>query len=213
MADDQEKKEEDKYEEVDPWKLVTEVPQAILATVAVAVMAPLGWLLTIFDEDHEPELKRDPKLKILRAIITQIFWDDLDDRELKVACHIVNSPWIPKNREKTIEELKSGKTLKGKKPKITFDRNRYTRLVNAVTKSEAFEKFSTKQFSEIQRFDVCRALQCTLETPPEKILANLAVLKTMATDLSSIKEYEKLTNDVLEFFNYIEENWEALQNE
>ena len=105
MADDQEKKEEDKYEEVDPWKLVTEVPQALLATVVVAVMAPLGWLLTIFDEDHEPELKRDPKLKILRAIITQIFWDDLADRELKVACHIVNSPWIHKSREKTIEEI------------------------------------------------------------------------------------------------------------
>ena len=116
--------------------------------------------------------------------------------------------------EKTIEELKSGKTSKGKKQTISgAQRNRYTRLVNAVTKSEAFEKFSTKQFSEIQRFDVCRALQCTLETPPEKILANLEALKTMATDLSSIKEYEKLTNDVLEFFNYIEENWEALQND
>ena len=105
MGDDLEKKEKDKYEDVDPWKLVTEVPQALLATAAVAVMVPFGWLLTIFDEDHEPELKRDPKLKILRAIIIQIFWDDLDDRELKVACHIVNSPWIPKNREKTIEEL------------------------------------------------------------------------------------------------------------
>ena len=116
--------------------------------------------------------------------------------------------------EKTIEELESGKTPKGKKQTISgAQRNRYTRLVNAVTKSEAFEKFSTKQFSEIQRFDVCRALQCTLETPPEKILANLKALKTMATDLSTIKEYEKLTNDVLEFFNYIEENWEALQNE
>ena len=116
--------------------------------------------------------------------------------------------------EKTLEELKSGKTSKGKKQTISSaQRNRYTRLVSAVTKSEAFEKFSTKQFSEIHRFDVCRALQCTLETPPEKILANLAALKTMATDLSSIKEYEKLTNDVLEFFNYVEENWEALQNE
>ena len=106
MEEDLEKKEKDKYEDVDPWKLVIEVPQALLATAAVVVMAPLGWLLSIFDEDHEPELKRDPKLKILRAIITQIFGDDLDDRELKVACHIVNSPWIPKNREKTIEELK-----------------------------------------------------------------------------------------------------------
>ena len=56
MGDDLEKKEKDKYEDVDPWKLVIEVPQALLATAAVVVMAPLGWLLSIFDEDHEPEL-------------------------------------------------------------------------------------------------------------------------------------------------------------
>ena len=105
MVDDQEKKEEDKYEEVDPWKLVTEVPQALLATVAFAVMAPLGWFLTIFDEDLEPEFKRDPKLKILRSIITTSFWSDLNDRELKIACHIFSSPWIYKDREKTIKEL------------------------------------------------------------------------------------------------------------
>ena len=105
MVDDQEKKEESKYEEVDPWKLVTEVPQALLATVAVAVMVPLGWFLTIFDEDLEPEFKRDPKLKILRSIITTSFWNDLNDRELKIACHIFSSPWIYKDREKTIKEL------------------------------------------------------------------------------------------------------------
>ena len=92
MGDDLEKKEEDKYEDVDPWKLVTEVPQALLVTALVAVMAPLGWLLTIFDEDHEPELKRDPKLKILRSVMTTSFWDDLNDRELKIACHIFSSP-------------------------------------------------------------------------------------------------------------------------
>ena len=105
MANEIEKKEKDKYEDVDPWKLVTEVPQALLATVAVAVMVPFGWLLSIFDEDLEPELKRDPKLKILRAIITTSFWDDLNDRELKIACHIFSSPWIYKDREKTIKEL------------------------------------------------------------------------------------------------------------
>ncbi len=109
MGDDLEKKEKDKYEDVDPWKLVTEVPKALLTTAAgvaaIGIFAPLGWALSIFDEDSEKELKRDPKLKILRTIITNAFWEDLDDRELKIACHIVNSPWIPKDRQKTIEEL------------------------------------------------------------------------------------------------------------
>ena len=99
MGDDLEKKEKDKYEDVDPWKLVTEVPKALLTTAAgvaaIGIFAPLGWALSIFDEDSEKELKRDPKLKILRTIITNAFWEDLDDRELKIACHIVNSPWIP----------------------------------------------------------------------------------------------------------------------
>ena len=105
MVDDQEKKEEDKYEDVDPWKLVTEVPQALLATAAVAVVGPLVWLFSIFGEDLEPEFKRDPKLKILRSVMTISFWDDLNDRELKIACHIFSSPWIYKDREKTIKEL------------------------------------------------------------------------------------------------------------
>ena len=101
MADDLEKKEEDKYEDVDPWKLVTEVPQALLVTALVAVAGPFVWLFSIFDEDLEPEVKRDPKLKILRSVMKRSFWDDLNDRELKSACHIFSSPWIYKDREKT----------------------------------------------------------------------------------------------------------------
>ena len=37
MVDDQEKKVEDKYEEVDPWKLVTEVPQALVKDIRISV--------------------------------------------------------------------------------------------------------------------------------------------------------------------------------
>ena len=114
--------------------------------------------------------------------------------------------------EETIEELKSDKIGK-KKGLGGIQRGRYSKLVGTVTQSDAFEKFSTKQFSEINKFDICRVLQCTLETPPEKLHANLEALKKMAISLSIIKEYEKLTHDVLEFFKYVEENWEMLQND
>ena len=114
--------------------------------------------------------------------------------------------------EETIEELKSDKIRK-KEGLGGIQRGRYSKLVGAVIQSDAFEKFSTKQFSEINKFDICRVLQCTLETPSEKLQANILALKKMAISLSIIKEYEKLTHDVLEFFTYIDENWEKLQDD
>jgi hypothetical protein len=113
--------------------------------------------------------------------------------------------------EETIQELNSGK--KSVVGLGSIQRGRYSKLVGAVIKSDAFEKFSTKQFSEINKFDICRVLQCTLETPDEKLRANMEALKTMAVALRSIKEYEKLSDDVLTFFTYVEENWEKLTND
>lgn len=114
--------------------------------------------------------------------------------------------------EETIEGLKSDK--KGKKSVgVGLHRGRYSKLVGSVTKSDAFEKFSTKQFSELNKFDICHVLQCTLDASDEKLFANLEALKKMANALRSINEYEKLSHDVLEFFTYIEKNWEALQND
>ncbi len=116
--------------------------------------------------------------------------------------------------DETINELTSSKRIKGKKSILSgTQRNRYTKLVSAVTQSECFEKFSTKQLSEIKKFDVRRVLQCTLETPDEKAKANLEALKSMATALNAIKEYEILSRDVLEFLKYLTENWEMLQND
>ena len=161
MANELEKKEKDKYEDVDPWKLVTEVPKALLAVSAVGILAPLGWLLSIFDDDLEPELKRDPKLKILRAIITTIFWDDLNDRELKVACHIINSPWIHNDREKTTEELKKillsnnlekNKLLIKKYLDPLSDRQIYVLRYNIFSdppKETKFEVFKKKKFRKL----------------------------------------------------------------
>ena len=111
--------------------------------------------------------------------------------------------------EDAIQQLESSKGKK--KPLGGTQRNRYTKLVNGVTKTECFNKFSTKQFSEINKLDVRRALHCTLETPEEKAHNNLDSLIDMTMKLQSIKEYEKLSNDVLSFLKYLEDNWEELQ--
>ena len=115
--------------------------------------------------------------------------------------------------EESIQQLESSK---GKKQTLGIgrkDRGRYTRLVGAVIESECFKKFSTKQFSEINKLDVRLVLQCGLETPSEKARGNLEALQKLATALNKIQEYEKLAIAVLEFLKYIEDNWESLQND
>jgi len=111
--------------------------------------------------------------------------------------------------EETIQQLESS-SQKGKNI-LRTDRNRYVKLVRAVKDTEAYEKFSTKQFSEINKLDSRRALHCTLETSDEKARNNLEALTKMALNLKPIKEYEELANEVIEFLKYLEDNWEALQ--
>jgi len=111
--------------------------------------------------------------------------------------------------EDFIQQLESS-SQKGKHV-LRYDRNRYVRLVRAVKNSYAYEKFSTKQFSEINKFDSRHVLQCTLETPDEKARNNLDALIMMALKLKPIKEYEELANEVIEFLKYLEDNWEMLQ--
>jgi len=112
--------------------------------------------------------------------------------------------------EDTVQQLES--SSKGKTKSISgTQRNRYTKLVSGVTKTECFEKFSTQQLSEINKLDVRRALHCTLETPEDKAHNNLDSLIDMTMKLKSIKEYEKLSNNVLTFLEYLEKNWENFQ--
>lgn len=111
--------------------------------------------------------------------------------------------------EETVQQLESSK---GKKQSIgKTQRNRYTKLVNGVTKTECYTKFSTQQLSKINKLDVRRVLHCTLETPEEKAHDNLDALIDMTMKLQSIKEYEKLSNNVMKLLKYLEENWEELQ--
>lgn len=115
--------------------------------------------------------------------------------------------------EETIQLLQSSNT-KQKKQTLDYKRqNRYVRIVSAITKSDCFEKYTTKQLSEITNFDVRRLVQCTLQTPEEKVLANFDTVMDMTIALSKIKEYEKITNGVLELLNYIQDHWRELKND
>ena len=113
--------------------------------------------------------------------------------------------------EDTLIQLDS-KNSKIVKQRTDTQRNRATRAIGGVGNSDAFKKFSTKQFREIDRFDICSFLHGTLETDDEKLLSNLKVLKRFAKDIGNLKEYEELSKKTLEFFDYVEKNWEGFSH-
>ncbi len=110
--------------------------------------------------------------------------------------------------EETVEQLEI-KSNSSDKKRIGKSRKNETRLVSDIIDSIAYDKFSKKQFSLINKFDVCDVLHGTLETDSEKLANNLDTLKYHTDALKLIKEYEKLANDVSEFLNYLKMNWDS----
>ena len=111
--------------------------------------------------------------------------------------------------EEAIEELESG-TQKLVKKLNRKDWKIESKLVYAVTKSDAFEKFSTKQFSDINKFEVCDVLHGTLNTPQRELERNLSTLIGHCLKLNKITEYQEVSAQALEFLKYLEKNLEGL---
>jgi len=108
-----EKKGSNKYKKVDPWNLAIETIEGTIGTIKGTAYISLGiaiYALSLpfkfFSNDHEKVIKKDTKLKILSCLLTSEGFNELDDRELKVACHILNSPWVVDKRDQTIAELR-----------------------------------------------------------------------------------------------------------
>ena len=111
--------------------------------------------------------------------------------------------------EETIELLQSG-ISPSSKPRVAKFRKQETQLVSDIVNSSAFEKFSTKQFTLINKFEICDVLHGTLETSRKDLQRNLLTLVGHAESMKPIQEYEKLAISALEFLEYVEENWEKL---
>ncbi len=111
--------------------------------------------------------------------------------------------------EETIDQLNS-EIKSFRKKRVGKDRKQETKVIGEILNSSAFEKFSTKQFSSINKFEVCDVLHGTLETNSSILQRNLETLIRYAESMKPIQEYEELATSALDFFKYLEDNWEAL---
>jgi len=111
--------------------------------------------------------------------------------------------------EDTIQKLQKKKSSK----KTEFirltpqRRNRATRSINSLQSSDAFEKYSSKQFKQINKFDVCEVLHGTLDTNIEILRGNIDTLKRFANDLGKLSQYKKQIETVNKFLDFIETNY------
>jgi len=98
------KESEKKYKKIDPWKLVGDTfsPDTYI-DLSIKI---LSWPFSLFKKDVPPFAKNDTKIKVMFCLISvDKGYEDLSERELKIACNIFNSPWINGERSKTINEL------------------------------------------------------------------------------------------------------------
>lgn len=113
--------------------------------------------------------------------------------------------------EESLTQLRSGKSILTTQEQRQVSsgqrRNRQTRLVNEVRKSEAFRKYAFGKGDEIGRYDVVDVLHGTLDTDPRILKKNLEVLKQYAKDLVDLKEFRETATPVVEFLNFLESRW------
>jgi hypothetical protein len=83
-------------------------------------------------------------------------------------------------------------------------RNRETRLIGEVRKSEAFQKYASGKKDEISRYDICDVLHATLDTDRSILRKNLDLLKQYSRDLVRLKEFHETAVPVVEFLDFIE---------
>ena len=92
------------YKKIDLWKLAedTFTPDTYLE-LGIKI---ISWPFSFFKREIPPFAKNDSRIKIMICLITinQEF-DKLNERELKIACSIFDSPWISGEKLKTISEL------------------------------------------------------------------------------------------------------------
>ena len=105
----------DKYKKIDPWELIGET---LIAAPTYIVEKTLKTAFSLGMEKVFPHgvwgrhykakkfVKDSYKLKILSCLIKIPEKFDLTEKELKIACHIVGSPWISNNIIQTENELK-----------------------------------------------------------------------------------------------------------
>ena len=94
------KESKKKYKKIDPWKLISDAPLTILGSIALVIT----WPIRYFRDSKDTKLnKKNPKLRIMYSLISITDeYENLSDRELKVACSIFGTPWFQNERSKTI---------------------------------------------------------------------------------------------------------------
>ena len=113
-----------------------------------------------------------------------------------------------KTAEDLLEKIEAG--TKSQTKRSDLKRSKNIRLVQGVTETSGFKKFSSKDYEEIKKFDVCESLHCTIDADKDLIKSNFDTLVDYASDANKFEIFAKISQSVLDYLQYIESNWEKL---
>tara|TARA_Y100000590_G_C15718045_1_gene1012553 strand:+ start:135 stop:791 length:657 start_codon:yes stop_codon:yes gene_type:complete len=85
-------------------------------------------------------------------------------------------------------------------------RSKYIRLVKSVTDSSGYKKWSEKDFKNFKKFDLCESLHCTIDADESHLRSNLDTLVHYANNTKKFQNFEKLSNSVLEYLEFVKSN-------
>lgn len=116
--------------------------------------------------------------------------------------------------EDALAQLKSSKGIPATPALLSgMRRNRETRLISEVRKSEAFQKYASGKKDEIGTYDICDVLHATLDTDRSILKKNLELLMQYSRDLAGLKEFQEIALSVKEFLVFLESKLESATHE
>ena len=91
-------------------------------------------------------------------------------------------------------------------------RNKYIKLVKAVTETSGFKNFRAGKFEEIKKFDLCECLHCTINADENHLRQNYDSLLYYAESCRKFEKFSEVSQWVLDYLEYLQMNWEKLVN-
>jgi hypothetical protein len=88
-------------------------------------------------------------------------------------------------------------------------RNRETRLISEVLKSEAFQKYASGKKDEISSYEICDVLHATLDTDRTILKKNLELLMQYSRDLAGLEEFREIAVSVNAFLVFLKSKLEG----
>ena len=172
-------------------------------TVVLFKLFPESFSLITFPEYPDT-------LRVNRALTSHCITAGYIDGNQKKNIYVLTG----KGRQIADELLESFQSdSKSKSKESDKKRNKYIKLIKAVTETSGFKNFRASEFEKIKKFDLCECLHCTINADEDHLRTNYGTLLYYANSCKKFEKFAEVSQWVLDYLEYLQTNWVRLVNE